>query len=69
MFNYVNVFDTEQLYDLNIDPTEQSNGIDDITAADADTVCEFKFKMVDYITNVACPIDVCPIDARSFDAC
>eukprot|EP01084_Bolivina_argentea_P098954 177892_1 len=50
---YPYVWDTEQLYNLKSDQNEPHN----LIGALANTACYFKEKMVQYINDVACPIN------------
>eukprot|EP01084_Bolivina_argentea_P067819 123444_1 len=49
---YPYIHDTEQLYRLNIDPTEQKNKIN--SGALSDITFQFRAKMINYIEQVAC---------------
>eukprot|EP01084_Bolivina_argentea_P310793 537847_1 len=55
--------DREQIYNLNIDPLQQLNEINNTSLLII--ICNFKFKMINYINNIACPIDSCQIPDTS----
>eukprot|EP01084_Bolivina_argentea_P145784 255441_1 len=56
---YAHCYDEEQIYNLYLDPNEQYNQINNVSIIDI--ICNFKQLMVEYIQNVACPINYCKV--------